>query len=110
MIQAKTVKFHIISDRLVKILLTLLDLSGLFKADRTGFTSKFFSHDDGTQSFSFSEMLLSSSSPPPQPPPPSTVNFQTGRENVELTYVFKGFLVIFFKMCILFVVTAIKSS
>lgn len=43
---------------LANILLTLLDFSGLFIADRTGFANE--SQDDGTQSFSLSEELLSS--------------------------------------------------
>lgn len=41
-----------------KEILTLLDLSGLFNADRIGLAKE--SHDDGTHSFSFSEILLPS--------------------------------------------------
>lgn len=59
----KTSSFHIEIDwfkcrNYGQIILTLLDLSGLFNAERTGLAHE--SQDDGTHSFSFSEMLLSS--------------------------------------------------
>lgn len=49
--------FHLVCMTIISIVLTLLDLSGLFNADRDGLANE--SHDDGIQSSSFSDMLLS---------------------------------------------------
>lgn len=45
-------------DFVLENILTLLDLSGLFRADRDGCANE--SHDEGTHSSSTSELLLSS--------------------------------------------------